>query len=77
MNQIELMVTCQNMEPGQRLNVSDSDMRQAASGSIKSLLFDGPVRESDVAAFVDQIQQNWGVSVRQNLMSGEWVVSKR
>ena len=76
MNQIQLMSMCQSLEPEMCFQISNKEMREAASGSIKSLLFDGE-RGGDVQKFIAQISENWGVSVKESPYCLYWAICKR
>ena len=76
MRQEELFVTVMRMKPGQCLNVYQPDFWEAVQGSIKSLLLDGPVRESDVKEFIRQIQNNWSVRVTESIDGKTYTILK-
>lgn len=75
MRQTELMVRVMQMQAGQCLKISSESMREAASGSLKSV-FDGPVRRSDVDEFVKQISENWRVDVTELMDRDGWILRK-
>jgi hypothetical protein len=73
--QIELMQTSMKLKAGQAIMVSRANMVKAAEGNIKSLLFDC-VRESDIKEFAEQIERNWGVTMTEEPMTGDWTMLK-
>lgn len=75
MRQIDLMVITQRMDEGMAYRLSRSDMMNCAEGNLSSLLFDS-VRESDIDNFIKQIENNWDVSVKQNILDGSYTIHK-
>lgn len=77
MNQIELMLTVEQMDPGQRLNLSREKLVRLAEGSMRSLLLDGPVRSEDIDQFLKQLEVNWGLKVQRNLLDESAIIEKK
>ena len=76
MNQIALMQIATRLEPGQAIEISANDLREAAKGELSSLMFD-QVRPGDVEIFAEKIAKNWGVQMRSNPMTGAYTMSKQ
>lgn len=77
MNQIELMLTVEQMDPGQWLNLSREKLVRLAEGSMRSLLLDGPVRSEDIDQFLKQLEVNWGLKVQRNLLDESAIIEKK
>lgn len=75
MKQVELLQLSMNLKPGQAIQISNEDMREAASGELSSLLFDS-VRDSDVEEFVAKISENWNVSLYEDKVNRRWTMAK-
>jgi len=73
--QIELMRrTATALMPGQSIKISRDKMVTAAEGILYSLLFS--VRRVDIKIFAEQVAQNWGVTMTEDAMTGEWTMFK-
>ncbi|MGT4672481.1 hypothetical protein ACO2CR_00610 [Aeromonas caviae] len=77
MNQIELMQEVNKMKPGQRLKLQHHELVSLSEGSKRSLLFDGPVRESDIDEFLHHLEQNWGLVVQRNPLEQSAIIEKK
>lgn len=76
MTQTELFVIVSKMKPGQRFQINGKQLVECANGSIKSILLDGPARDSDVREFIEKISQNWGVKVQQQQELDRAIIEK-
>ena len=73
--QIRLMQISRSLKKGQAINITKESMRDAAKGNLSSLLFDS-VRPNDVKDLVAQIERNWGVTMTENIMTGNYTMFK-
>lgn len=73
--QIELMQTAMRLKPGQAIKIPRASMIKAAEGNLKSLLFDS-VRYSDIKEFAKKAGQNWGVTMTEDVMTGDYTMHK-
>ncbi len=75
MRQTELLATVMRLPEGQSIAIRAEDIIEAVEGSLRSAL-DGPVRDSDIKEFKENIECNWGVEVSENIAHGGWIISK-
>jgi hypothetical protein len=76
MRQADLLSAVMRMKVGQAITLRYDELREAADGSIKSPLLDGPARLSDVDEFIHQIKNNWNIRVTRNLCKHEYTIYK-
>lgn len=77
MEQMKLFEIIQRMSPGQEIDLRREEMLACAEGNIKSLLFDGPARDSDIAEFVSQLSENWGLHITHDFVKDKWKLVKK
>lgn len=75
MRQTQLLQIAMRLKPGEAIQISASDMLRAAEGSLSSLIFDS-VRHRDVENFAKQIEENWGVEMTLNPVTGNYTMCK-
>lgn len=73
--QIELMQLSEKLESGECINIPADQMREAAKGELRSLLYDH-VRQSDVDIFAEKIEKNWGIKMTKDLMTDDYTMCK-
>lgn len=76
-SQTDAMIIANSMAPGQCFLFTHPQMRHLAEGSIRSLLFDGPARNSDIEQFVRTTSENWNVVWHEDPFRRTWTMQKQ
>ena len=63
------------LQEGQAIKISRNQMWRAGEGMLSSLLFDH-VRESDVKKFAEAVNRNWGVTLTEDIFTGQWTMHR-
>lgn len=74
MRQVNLLQLARNLPPGKSINIMPEEIREAAGEGLSHL--DRPPRREDVTRFVEQVNRDWGVSLRENMSKGLYTMYK-
>lgn len=73
---MELFDWCNKLKPGQAINLNRNVIVAAAETNIKSFLFDGAVRQSDIDLLLTQINSEKDLHLVEIIETGEYKLSR-
>ena len=75
MDVYRLIRLIKGLKPGWAVNVSLTDMREAAECELSSTIFDY-VRHTDVEIFAVKMASNWGVSITPRMEQQTFIIKR-
>ena len=73
--QIKLLIISQNLKPDESIVIPKRDMAEATKGELESLLLDY-LHPGDIEKFAEKISENWGITMTEDVMTGDYVMHK-